>query len=103
MEGYGSGGLSGVIHRLGGLLIGEDPRPVERHHRAALHGLTRQAPGGINQQAIAAIENALVDSRRGRSGCRCTRCWAGRCATAFRSIGRIAARIGWATASASRQ
>jgi L-alanine-DL-glutamate epimerase-like enolase superfamily enzyme len=33
---------------------------VERH-TAFLHGLTRAAPGGINQQAIAAIENALVD------------------------------------------
>ena len=60
LEGYGSGGLSGVIHRLGALLIGEDPRPVERH-TARLYAVTRQAPGGINQQAIAAIENALVD------------------------------------------
>ncbi len=60
LEGYGSGGLTGVIHRLGALLIGEDPRPVERHS-ARLYAVTRQAPGGINQQAIAAIENALVD------------------------------------------
>ena len=37
-----------------------DPRPVEKI-TAYLHGVTRQAPGGINQQAIAAIENALVD------------------------------------------
>jgi L-alanine-DL-glutamate epimerase-like enolase superfamily enzyme len=60
MEGYGSGGLTGVIHQLGALLIGEDPRPVERHS-ARLYAVTRQAPGGVNQQAIAAIENALVD------------------------------------------
>ena len=59
-EGYGSGGITSVIHALGALLIGQDPRPVERH-TAFLHGITRQAPGGINQQAIAAIENALVD------------------------------------------
>jgi galactonate dehydratase len=60
MESYGSQGLSAVIRRLGERLIGQDPRPVERH-TAFLHGVTRAAPGGINQQAIAAIENALVD------------------------------------------
>lgn len=60
MESYGSQGLSAVIRRLAGRLIGADPRPVERH-TAFLHGVTRAAPGGINQQAIAAIENALVD------------------------------------------
>jgi galactonate dehydratase len=60
MEGYGASGLTGVIQKLGGLLIGEDPRPIERH-TARLYAVTRQAPGGINQQAIAAIENALVD------------------------------------------
>lgn len=60
MESYGSQGLSAVIRRLGERLIGQDPRPIERHS-AFLHGVTRAAPGGINQQAIAALENALVD------------------------------------------
>ncbi|HEX5325669.1 MAG TPA: mandelate racemase/muconate lactonizing enzyme family protein [Acetobacteraceae bacterium] len=60
METYGSQGLSEVVRRLAERLIGQDPRPVERHS-AFLHGVTRAAPGGINQQAIAAIENALVD------------------------------------------
>jgi len=60
MESYGSQGLSDVIRRLSERLIGQDPRPVERHS-AFLNGVTRAAPGGINQQAIAAIENALVD------------------------------------------
>ena len=60
MESYGSQGLSEVIRRLAGRLLGQDPRPVERH-TAFLHGVTRAAPGGINQQAIAVIENALVD------------------------------------------
>jgi L-alanine-DL-glutamate epimerase-like enolase superfamily enzyme len=60
MESYGSQGLTEVIRRLGTRLIGADPRPVERH-TAFLHGVTRAAPGGINQQAIAALENALVD------------------------------------------
>ncbi|HET6184292.1 MAG TPA: mandelate racemase/muconate lactonizing enzyme family protein [Acetobacteraceae bacterium] len=60
MESYGSQGLAEVIRRLAERLIGQDPRPVERHS-AFLHGVTRAAPGGMNQQAIAAIENALVD------------------------------------------
>jgi L-alanine-DL-glutamate epimerase-like enolase superfamily enzyme len=41
-------------------LIGQDPRPVELI-TANLYARTRQAPGGLIQQAIAAIENALVD------------------------------------------
>ncbi|MBV9251276.1 MAG: mandelate racemase/muconate lactonizing enzyme family protein, partial [Acetobacteraceae bacterium] len=60
MENFGAEGLSTVIQRLGERIIGMDPRPVEKI-TAFLHGLTRQTPYGINQQAIAAIENALVD------------------------------------------
>ena len=60
MEGYGAQGLSGVIRKLGERLIGQDPRPVERHSNY-LYAATRQAAGGVNQMAIAAIENALVD------------------------------------------
>ncbi len=60
MELYGSQGLSDIIRHLSARLIGHDPRPVERH-TAFFHGVTRAAPGGVNQQAIAAIENALVD------------------------------------------
>ena len=45
---------------MGKRLIGQDPRSIEKI-TAFLHGVTRQAPDGINQQAIAAIENALVD------------------------------------------
>lgn len=59
-ESYGSVGLSAVIAGLSKLLIGADPRPVERL-TAQLYAKTRQAPGGLIQQAIAAIENALVD------------------------------------------
>jgi L-alanine-DL-glutamate epimerase-like enolase superfamily enzyme len=59
-ESYGSGGLTAVIQKLAERLIGLDPRPVERI-TALLHAITRQAPGGLAQQAIAAIENALVD------------------------------------------
>ena len=60
MEGYGAPGLTGVIRKLGERLIGQDPRPVERHS-AYLYAATRQAAGGMNAMAIAAIENALVD------------------------------------------
>jgi L-alanine-DL-glutamate epimerase-like enolase superfamily enzyme len=50
MEGYGAQGLTGVIQKLAErFLIGQDPRPVERQ---SAH---------LNQMAIAAIENALVD------------------------------------------
>lgn len=49
-----------MIEKLAPLLIGRDPR---RHEQitAYLHVLTRQSRGGINQQAIAAIENAPLD------------------------------------------
>jgi L-alanine-DL-glutamate epimerase-like enolase superfamily enzyme len=59
-ESYGSQGLTAVIRSLGERLVGMDPRPVERIS-AMLYAITRAAPGGPIQQAIAAIENALVD------------------------------------------
>src|SRR3984893_4592278 len=61
MEGYGAQGLTAVIQKLAErFLIGRDPRPVEAIS-ALLYAATRQAAGGVNQMAIAAIENALVD------------------------------------------
>src|SRR4029077_18458584 len=61
MEGYGAQGLTGIIQKLAErFLIGRDPRPVEAIS-ALLYAATRQAAGGVNQMAIAAIENALVD------------------------------------------
>ena len=59
-ESFGSAGLADVIEALAPLLIGRDPRRFELI-TAHLHVLTRQSRGGINQQAIAAIENALLD------------------------------------------
>ncbi len=60
-ECYGSPGLSGVIERLAeSLVAGEDPLATARIG-AKLYAATRQAPGGMVQQAIAAIENALLD------------------------------------------
>jgi L-alanine-DL-glutamate epimerase-like enolase superfamily enzyme len=59
-ESFGSTGLSDVIRGLAPLLIGRDPRRFEQV-TAHLHVVTRQSRGGLNQQAIAAIENALLD------------------------------------------
>ena len=52
-ECYGSPGLSGVIERLvAERVVGEDPLAVSRMN-AKLYAATRQAPGGMVQQAIA--------------------------------------------------
>jgi galactonate dehydratase len=59
-ESFGSAGLAEVIEKLAPLLIGRDPRRFEQVTQH-LHVLTRQSRGGINQQAIAAVENALLD------------------------------------------
>ena len=59
-ESYGSKGLTGVIEALVPAIVGCDPiahEPISQQ----LYQMTRQAPGGINQQAIAAIENAMMD------------------------------------------
>lgn len=61
-ESFGSPGLSGVIETLAPLLIGQDPRRGERV-TAMLHVNTRQSQGGLIAQAIAAVENALLDIR----------------------------------------
>ncbi|MFC7693076.1 hypothetical protein ACFQY5_29450 [Paeniroseomonas aquatica] len=59
-ESFGSTGLSAVIEGLSPLIIGRDPTRWEEV-TAWLHVMTRQSRGGLNQQAIAAIENALLD------------------------------------------
>ena len=56
----GSRGVSAIIQALGGFLIGEDPLQVERI-ASSLYYRTVQAPGGLNQQAVGAIVNALLD------------------------------------------
>jgi L-alanine-DL-glutamate epimerase-like enolase superfamily enzyme len=59
-ESFGSTGLSDVIRGLAPVLIGRDPLRFEQVTQH-LHVLTRQSRGGLNQQAIAAIENSLLD------------------------------------------
>ncbi len=59
-ENFGSAGLTRVIEALAPLAIGHDPRRYEEIV-STLHVLSRQSRGGVTQQAIGAIENALLD------------------------------------------
>ncbi len=59
-EGFGAGGVSEIIQKFAPHVVGTDPRAVARLG-ATLRAMTRQAAGGLNHQAIAAIENACLD------------------------------------------
>jgi galactonate dehydratase len=59
-EADGSRGLSAVIHGMAEGLIGLDPRPVQQIE-SLLYVKQVQAPNGVNQRAMAAIGNALLD------------------------------------------
>jgi len=59
-EGFGAGGVSDIIRRFAPIVTGMDPRAVGRIG-ASLRAITQLAPGGLNNQAIAAIENACLD------------------------------------------
>jgi galactonate dehydratase len=59
-EADGSRGLTAVIRGMAEQLIGTDPRPVQAID-SFLYVKQVQAPNGVNQRAIAAIGNALLD------------------------------------------
>lgn len=59
-EGPWSPGLAEVILALGRGVIGRDPCGFARLS-AELHAMTQFAAGGLNHQAVAAIENACLD------------------------------------------
>src|SRR6266403_2868795 len=59
-ESFGSPGLSSVIEALMTSVIGMDPMQLELMN-AVLATRSTQSRGGIARQAIAAIENALLD------------------------------------------
>ena len=59
-EGAGNAGVTAVIRALSAGLTGRDPRQVDRII-TELSARTIQAVGGINQHAIGAIGNALLD------------------------------------------
>jgi galactonate dehydratase len=68
-ESFGALGVSATIDRLAPVLIGKDPRAFEAHV-AVLQALRRPSAGGIVQQAIGAIENALLDLKARALGVR---------------------------------
>jgi galactonate dehydratase len=53
-------GIAAVLGEFEPLLVGSDPREVERIYWM-LYSRTRQSAGGLVQKAIAAVENALLD------------------------------------------
>lgn len=53
-------GIAGVVQDLEPLLIGQDPRAVEKLYWD-MYRATRMSSGGIIQKAIGGIENALLD------------------------------------------
>ena len=59
-EADGSRGLTHMIRGLSDLVVGQDPHRIQ-HIMSHLAARTIQAPGGVNQRAMAAIENALLD------------------------------------------
>ena len=60
-------GLTLVIRKMAEHAIGEDPRRIG-HLSAVLWAITRMVPGGTNQQAIGAIENACLDIKAKAQG-----------------------------------
>jgi galactonate dehydratase len=61
-EGFGSPGVSAVIERLAGRIVGQ---PVFDHERiyTELYCFTRPAAGGVVGEGLGAIENALLDAK----------------------------------------
>lgn len=59
-ESFGSAGLADVITALSPIVIGKDPRNIELIN-SNIRAATVQSRGGINRQAVGAIENALLD------------------------------------------
>ncbi len=59
-ESFGGMGVSAVIEHLTPILRGRDPRAYEAIG-SMLYAVRRQASGGLVQQALGAIENALLD------------------------------------------
>ena len=53
-------GIEGAVKNLSQLLIGQDPRLIEKLYWQ-IYSRTRQSPGSIIQKAIGGIENALLD------------------------------------------
>ena len=61
-EGFGSPGISAVIERLAGRVVGQDAFDHERIYQE-LYCVTRPAAGGVVAEGLGAIENALLDAK----------------------------------------
>ena len=61
-EGFGSPGVTAAIERMTGRVIGQSVGQHERIYQE-LYALTRPAAGGVVGQAMAAIENAMLDAK----------------------------------------
>src|SRR5215212_10064025 len=59
-SGHRRPGIDAAIHGMGRMLIGQDPRAINRIE-ALLYSFTRSVPGGLNQNAAGAILNACLD------------------------------------------
>lgn len=59
-EGFGSPGLTGVVAALAPMVLGKDPLTIEAV-TFPLAAMTQPARGSLTRQAIAAVENALLD------------------------------------------
>ncbi|HWL05610.1 MAG TPA: mandelate racemase/muconate lactonizing enzyme family protein [Xanthobacteraceae bacterium] len=66
-EGFGAGGVTQIIRNFAPIVQGMDPRQVGKI-TASLQSTTRLAAGGLNHQAIAAIENACLDVKAKAAG-----------------------------------
>jgi galactonate dehydratase len=60
-------GLAGIIEDLAPLVVGREPRMVERIVWDLIRA-TRQSPGSVIQKAIGGIENALLDLKAKKLG-----------------------------------
>jgi L-alanine-DL-glutamate epimerase-like enolase superfamily enzyme len=59
-DGYAAGAVSDTIRRFAAIVKGMDPRDIGRLS-TTLHAISRMSAGGVNHQAVAAIENACLD------------------------------------------
>ena len=69
-EGFGSPGVSAVIERLAGRVVGQDAFDHERIY-TELYCFTRPAAGGVVAEGLGAIENALLDTKAKALGVPC--------------------------------
>ena len=97
-------GIAGSVRDVADLLIGQDPRPVERLYWDMLRRM-RQNYGGVSHKAMAGIELALWDIKAKALGVPVYELFGGRCAIACVSTGRTAARHGraWGASSGRRR